>query len=64
MKKESPCRNCSDRNVGCHAKCEEYNEFLENVKETREARGAAVKRADDYITAKRTIKKLYWRGLP
>lgn len=26
--KDSPCRNCNDRFVGCHSVCELYEQFI------------------------------------
>lgn len=25
--KSAPCKDCSDRHLGCHASCREYNKF-------------------------------------
>lgn len=34
----APCKNCSDRYAGCHAKCKKYAEYAEKVKKIREKR--------------------------
>ena len=32
MKKpQSPCKDCEDREVGCHGKCEKYQRFHEDI---------------------------------
>lgn len=25
----APCKDCKDREIGCHSKCERYKEFVE-----------------------------------
>lgn len=30
-KKPSPCRNCKDRRIGCHGKCEAYQSWRSGV---------------------------------
>lgn len=36
MKNDNPCYQCPDRYVGCHAKCEKYNEWrVQHVEEER-----------------------------
>ena len=32
---QSPCKDCQDRAVGCHAKCERYADFKTNNEEKR-----------------------------
>lgn len=32
---DAPCRDCKDRHVGCHARCERYIAFNEEQKELR-----------------------------
>lgn len=36
MKPNSPCRNCEERAVGCHAKCERYAEYRAEVDRWRD----------------------------
>lgn len=31
-----PCKNCEDREVGCHSKCEAYMEWAKEHEELRE----------------------------
>lgn len=37
--KDSPCKNCGDRFIGCHGKCEKYKawraEYDEEIKEQK-----------------------------
>ena len=28
---DTPCRNCTDRTVGCHCSCERYIEWKNNI---------------------------------
>lgn len=32
-----PCKNCNDRHIGCHSKCEAYKEYTVQVKAVNEA---------------------------
>ena len=34
---DAPCRDCKDRAVGCHAKCERYMEWLRIRQEEKNA---------------------------
>lgn len=34
----APCYNCTDREMGCHSKCEKYKEYLVQNEARREAR--------------------------
>lgn len=37
-----PCKDCPDRNAGCHSKCERYAEFDKENKLRREERAVLV----------------------
>lgn len=41
----SPCKDCPDRFVGCHSKCERYQAYSDKVKVVRERR----ERDNDFI---------------
>ena len=41
----SPCKDCPDRFVGCHSKCERYQAYSDKVKGIRERR----ERDNDFI---------------
>ena len=37
-KSRAPCKNCTERRIGCHGECKAYREycaFMEKVRETR-----------------------------
>ena len=36
--KDCPCKNCDERILGCHSKCDRYKEFEQECKEIRERR--------------------------
>lgn len=41
MKRNSPCMGCSDRNTGCHSKCEKYKKYKNELdEEAKEAKGS------------------------
>jgi hypothetical protein len=46
MMKKAPCKNCADRELGCHSTCPLYLDFLEYQKE-RKAIIAENRRADN-----------------
>lgn len=31
-KYDSPCKNCSNRKIGCHGKCEKYKHYKQLIK--------------------------------
>ena len=35
--KIAPCKNCDERAVGCHGKCERYTEWAKAARSEREA---------------------------
>lgn len=37
-----PCKDCPDRHIGCHAKCEKYIKFKEESAEIEKRRKADV----------------------
>ena len=41
----APCKDCADREVGCHSKCEKYLEFR---KECDIAREQKIRQIDEY----------------
>lgn len=60
MKPQSPCKNCEEREVGCHSACERYALYcavLEDWKETVRKEQTDGAEADTYrITMIRRIK--------
>lgn len=38
MSLHSPCKDCSDRFVGCHAQCDLYESFRENLEQIAQNR--------------------------
>ena len=34
----NPCKNCKDRELGCHSKCDKYNEFKNNIEYAKQER--------------------------
>lgn len=38
VKDSTPCKDCNDRDVGCHGKCEKYKAFQERLREDRKKR--------------------------
>ena len=37
MRPQSPCKDCPDREVGCHSKCQKYAEFRKGIDESNMA---------------------------
>jgi len=51
MKPQSPCKDCKEREVGCHAACKRYASYskeLEEWKQTVKAEKYEGREADDY----------------
>lgn len=49
---QSPCRDCSDRVVGCHDTCGQYADFKAKIAEEKEAVKAAyepIRKTNDYV---------------
>ena len=42
---EGPCLQCSDREVGCHAKCGKYREFRERLDARNEETRSGIDKA-------------------
>lgn len=59
MSISNPCKDCEDRELGCHSQCDKYSEFKSKIEEIKEER---IKQnfIDDYrITrVERTNKKM------
>ena len=55
-----PCKGCKERRVGCHAGCEKYKSFKEQVEEEKERFNEYAKKEqliEDYVQA--TVGKHY-----
>lgn len=48
-KPDAPCRNCTERCVGCHSKCERYRAFRSKRKSQQDALRAEKQRGADYV---------------
>ena len=45
MKKDNPCHNCTDRQAGCHARCERYQSWqAEHIEQKRKEKDDKAKR--------------------
>ena len=57
VKKHAPCLDCTDREPGCHGKCETYKEWLKPILKARDARkkdvDAEEMRLDAFYKAKK-----------
>lgn len=38
MRPKTPCRECDDRQVGCHINCEKYKEFKDELEKISKAK--------------------------
>lgn len=62
MKPNSPCRNCEEREVGCHAKCERFSEYRSEIDKWRDIVNGAKReeaRADGFRKATAARVKKY-----
>lgn len=56
----SPCKNCTDRKMGCHSECSKYNKYLEiHNQEKQEIYKNTLKRTEymSFISVQRTRDK-------
>ena len=51
--KTAPCRNCEDRELGCHSHCIAYKQFSAELEKARE------KKAKDSIGIDHIVGKIY-----
>ena len=48
--RDNPCKDCSNRKIGCHSKCNLYKEFKEKLEELRtKERGYKIYRSSKTI---------------
>ena len=50
---QAPCKNCTDRKLGCHATCEKYQEFNKQQEQIRQNRFDAYKKEEYFIGKRR-----------
>lgn len=50
MIKQTPCKNCDRRQVGCHSKCDNYRLFREQIDKKKEDK-------DTYYKSHPLVKK-------
>lgn len=64
---KSPCKNCTERYVGCHSKCKAYTEYtaiLVAYREAKEYRGDVfgyVKDSNNRIRRRTNRNKRIWQ---
>lgn len=56
----APCKNCKDRYVGCHSKCEKYKEYAAECEVIREKRR---KESDERMFFGETLKVIAKRHI-
>lgn len=49
---EAPCKDCKDRQLGCHSKCKEYKAFAKRQEKLRQERFEKGQRLSDYYARK------------
>ena len=55
--KNSPCLGCTDRFIGCHGKCESYQEYSAERQKINELRMKYNEIETQYIESKKKLKK-------
>ena len=53
------CKNCSEREVGCHSKCEYYLNKKELIEKERKIRNKKREMEEDFYNARKTQHPLY-----
>ncbi|WP_455256740.1 hypothetical protein [Peptoniphilus asaccharolyticus] len=56
----APCKNCEEREVGCHSNCKRYIEYDKTMDHIRDSRKKLVE-LEGYITTE-TTKNTYGKG--
>lgn len=58
-----PCKDCSERHIGCHSECEKYKDCTNKARQIREKRAINNQKDDDKFQAIiRTEKRMRkWR---
>lgn len=56
---KAPCKECTERHVGCHATCEGYQAFVKECERVREERR---KRNEEIHFQKQSIRKNKKKG--
>lgn len=66
MKNDNPCFNCPDRHVGCHGKCERYQnwntEHIKNREEYREKKAAFMRDEGYHVDTSKRLNQRKKRG--
>ena len=59
MMKISPCKDCGERETGCHAHCQPYIQWAE---EQRKIHRRIQETVTGIYTPSATLQKIYWRN--
>ena len=51
-----PCYNCTNRELGCHGKCEKYLTFKQKKSESNQVEREVKERYWDYVASIRHVK--------
>lgn len=51
----APCKDCTERYVGCHNGCSKYAEYKATIQENKETKIKAINRYMDYRLSRRTM---------
>lgn len=54
--KKPPCKDCTERTVGCHSKCEKYIEWKNKDSQVKEANRGVTRAMKDIIDYKLVMK--------
>lgn len=49
MRVQSPCKDCSNRELGCHSTCKRYIQFQENTQAETKARRDFLKVHNEHV---------------
>lgn len=51
----APCKDCTERYVGCHNECVKYKEYKAKIKKEKEAKMQIVSKYMDYRFSRKTM---------
>lgn len=57
MIRECPCRDCPDRKMGCHARCERYQGWKKDYEEYKEGK------PDEFLLTNIKALRKHWKNL-
>lgn len=55
----NPCKDCTDRHIGCHSECDKYKYWKARLEEVKKAKEEQHKKDEAYFSYKKGIRNGY-----